>query len=126
AAEGISRERPAEGVDDRVERDLGLPELLDAERIDLRVLLRDALPLEVRLREESARTLGERRHPRHEIGGWVVAPRRLAVATEPGWRRPDTDDPVPVHEQPRRREPGEDVDPQLLRPFPQPPYDLAD
>src|SRR6266540_1758203 len=50
SAERVLRERPAQSVNDRVERLLRLPDLLDAERIDLGIVGRDLLPFEIRLR----------------------------------------------------------------------------
>ena len=46
SAERIVRQRPAERVNDRVERLLRLPDLLHAEREDLRIVRADLLPLD--------------------------------------------------------------------------------
>src|SRR5215210_2677184 len=53
ATEGIGRQRPAQRMDDSVERTLRLPNLLYAERIQLRIGRADLLPLTVRLRQET-------------------------------------------------------------------------
>ena len=61
AAEGVGRERPAQGVDDRVQRPLHLPDLLDAEREELRVGRAHLLPLAPGLAQRAAGALGDDR-----------------------------------------------------------------
>ena len=66
AAERVGRKRPAEGMDDHVERPLGLPDLLHAEREDLGILGAHALAIEPRLRERPPRALSQYRDLRDE------------------------------------------------------------
>ncbi len=125
ATEGIRRDRPAEGVDDRVERPLRLPDLLHAEREDLRIFGRHAPPLEPRLRQRSPRPLGQRGHFRDEIVRRHVIRKRPPLTVQAGRRRPDPRDPLSSHQQARRRKAGEDVHPQRRGPLAQPAHDLA-
>src|SRR5205823_11684325 len=62
AAEGIARQRPPQRVDDRVERLPRLPQLLDAEREELRILARHTLPRAPRLGQEVSYLLRLQRH----------------------------------------------------------------
>ena len=125
AAEGVARKRPAERVDHPVEGALRLPDLLHAQRKDLRILGRHALPLEPRLREHSSRPLGERRDLGDDVVRRLIARERLVVAIEPRRRRAYARDAFAVHEQAGRGEAGEHRDPELLRLVPEPPDDFA-
>ena len=126
AAERVARQWPPQRVDDRVERLSRLPQLLDAEREELRILARHLLPRAPRLRQHPARPLGEYRHLRHEVIGRERIGERPAVAIEAARRRAHTNHPSAVHEQARRREPREDVDAQRLGSLAQPADDLAE
>src|SRR5687768_11759683 len=111
SAKGVERHRPAQGVNHRVERLLRLPDLLHAEREDLRVRRRDFLPLEIRLRQRSPRSLGENRYLRRDVGGWSVAAARLARTGQPGWCGSYTTHTGTFSHQGCRRESGEYVHP---------------
>ena len=78
AAERVGRERPAQRVDDAVERPLHLPDLLHAEREDLRVGRADLLPLAPRLAQRPRVPSASDRHLRGEVGRLRVARARLA------------------------------------------------
>ena len=124
-AEGVGRQGPAEGVNDRVERAFRLPDLLHSQGEDLRVRRCHALPLEVRLCQHPARPLGERRHPRDEIGRGQGSRAGFARPVEPRGGRAHAGHALAVHQQRRGREAREDVDAQLFRLGAQPAHDLA-
>ena len=125
ATEGIGGDRPAERVDDRIERPLGLPDLFHAERVDLRILGRHGLPLEPPLRQASPRPLGQHRYLGGEIVGRHVIRERPPRAIQAGRRGPDARNAPPIQQQARGREAREDVHPQRRGSLAQPAHDLA-
>ena len=139
-AECIAGQRPTERVDHAIERSLRLPQLFHAQREDLWVVGRDALPLTPRLREQPPRPLGERRDFRSDIvrrctpppgsrlpvADWVALFALVAVAIETGGRGPHAGNSGVPHEQLCRRKPGEHVDTEPLGLGAEPAHDLAE
>ncbi len=82
AAESVARQRPAQRVDDRVQRPLRFPQLLDPEGIDHGVGGAHLLPAQPGLGEGAARAFRQHRDPGPDVGGRRVAVARLAVALE--------------------------------------------
>src|SRR5919108_572717 len=82
AAERVMRQWPAERMHDRLQRPLRFPDLLDSERVDLGVLTRDVLPIEVRLRECAARAFRERDNSRRDVGRRLIASSRPALTVQ--------------------------------------------
>ena len=125
AAEGIARQRPPQRVDDRVERLPRLPQLLDAEREELRILARHTLPRAPRLGQEASCPFRQHRHLGGEVVRGEIVAERAALAIEAARRRAHPHDAAAVHEQARRREAGEHVHAQRLGLLAQPADDLA-
>ena len=112
-------------MDHAIERSFCLPELFDSEREDLGILGRHALPLTPRLGQQSACSLRECRDfgdnviRRHRPG------RRTAITIEAGCRGPHARHRLFPHQQLRRGESREDVDPEFFGLRAQPANDLT-
>ena len=126
APETIFRNGPPECVHDRVQRLERLPHFLHAEREDLRVVGRNLLPLQIRLRQRPSRSLGQY----CDLGG-DVRRRRVPIAWFASSRETrrcgsNSRHPLAFSEQRRRRKPSEDVDAERFGFFAEPTDDLAD
>src|SRR2546430_17032870 len=97
-------------MDDRIERPFGLPDFLYTEREDLRVLPSDLLPLEIRLRQHPARSLGQHGDLRDEVVRGLGGRKWPALAIQAGLRRAHAGDTRTLCEEARSREPREQVD----------------
>src|SRR5207302_4445840 len=65
---------------DTVERTRHLPDLLDAQRPDLRILTRQTEPIESNTREMPLRSLGEHRHAGDDVGAGLEVTELLPLA----------------------------------------------
>ena len=127
APEPVLHERPPHGVDDPVERTRHLPQLLDPQRVDLRIGGAYALPVEPGLGEGAPSPLGEHGHAGGEVHRrHVRSAARLPVAIEAARRRPHADHAVAVHEEAVGRESRQDHHAGLFGALTQPPHHLAD
>src|SRR6266853_4570567 len=113
AAEHIAQ-RPAHRVDHAIERLLGLPNLLHTERVNLRVLDRNALPFEKRLRQQAAGAFRQGGPPGDPIVRRHVARARFAIAVEPRRLRAHPHHAVALGQELRCGETGEYVDTEFL------------
>jgi hypothetical protein len=82
AAERVVRQGPAQGVDHGLERPLGLPDLLDPEREDLRVGGTHLLPLAPGLAQGPAGALGQHGDLCRHVGRLRVLGAGLSVAVQ--------------------------------------------
>ena len=89
---GALAQRPTHRVNDVAERLRDLPDLLDAERPDLRLSAREAEPVDGGARQVALRPFREDRHLRGDVRARLVGAERLAVSSEPLVARAD-----PVH-----------------------------
>ena len=96
---GLRPQRPAERVDDAIERACDPPQLLHAEAPDLRVLRREPECLRERGGQVALRALGEHGRLRVDLGAGLVRAERLAVAAEALVARDDAADGPAGHEQ---------------------------
>ena len=130
AAERVHVQRIAERVDHVAGRMAifgKLPELLHAERIDLRILARvqieDARQL---LHARAARTLGEDRHLRAHVDARLEVRLRLSELVDAFVAGADADDAAVFDEDARGRELGEEIDAHLADDRTEPAHDLAE
>lgn len=77
----------------------GLPDFLDAERKDLRIVGRDSRFLHECLRQRTAGALGQDSHSRGNVGRGRVTAARRTVTHETGWGCPNACYLVALHEQ---------------------------
>ena len=126
AAEGVAGQGPAQGVDDRVERAFGFPQLLHAQRVDHRVVGADLLPAQPALRQRAPCALGEHGDPGLDVGGRREAAAGLAIALEPAGSRAHAAHARALHEERVRGETREHVHAQPFRLLAQPAHDLAE
>jgi hypothetical protein len=126
AAEGVARQRPAQGVDDRVQRALRLPELLHPQRVDHRIVGPDLLPAQPGLGQGAARALRQHRDLGLDVGGRGVSGAGLAVALEAAGRGAHAAHASLLHEKALGREAREHVHTQALGLCSEPPHDLAE
>ena len=76
---GAVPQRPAHRVDHAAERLRDAPDLLDAERPDLRALAPKPEALDRGARQVALRSLGEHRHPREDVRAGLEVRQLLAV-----------------------------------------------
>ena len=113
-AERIARKRPPQGVDHRVQRFLRLPDLLDAESVNLGILRLDLLPLDIRFGQGTPTPFRKGCDPRNDVGAGRVARRLPPIAIQTGGSSTDANHSFAAHEQFLRREPSEHVHSQLF------------
>ena len=108
-------QRPAHRVDDTVERLRDAPDLLHAERPDLRVVACEAEALDRGAGQMPLRPFREHRDACDEVGAGLEVRQRLAVAAAPLVTRANADDAAVLDEQLRRRGLGQDHRAAFLR-----------
>ena len=92
-------QRPAERVDDAVERARDAPHLLDPERVDLRVVALEPEAVDRRGRQEALHAICQHRRPGVELGTGLEARARRPVARAPLVARANAADGPVGHEQ---------------------------
>ena len=107
-------------MDDPVEGPPDLPDLLDAERPDLRALAGEAETLESDPGEVPLRPLGQHGHSRHHVGTRLEVAERFAVASASLVAGPHTACATVRDQQLLRRGLGQDHRAALLRLFREP------
>ena len=112
---GRRPQRPAHRVDDLPQRLRHAPDLLHAERPDLRVLALEPELLDRRAREIALRPLGEHRQAGDDVVPGLEGRERLALAPAPAIAGADADDAAVLDEQLRRGRLREDGDAERLR-----------
>ena len=111
AVAGGLPQRPAHRVHDPPKRLRDAPDLLHAERPDLRVLALEPELLDRRAREEALRPLGEHGQPCDDVAARLEGRKRLTFSPAPAIARPDADDATVLDEQLRRSRLGEHATP---------------
>ena len=105
---GRRPQRPAHRVDDLAQRLAHAPDLLHAERPDLRVLAVEAELVDGRGGEVALRPLGQHRQPGDDVVPRLERRKRLAVASAAAVARAHADDASVLDEELRRRRLRED------------------
>ena len=118
-------QRPAERVDHAVQRLLDLPDLLDAERPDLRVRGGEPELLERGAREMAPAALGEHGRAGHHVRAGLEVRLLAAGLVAALVARADADDRALLDQQLRADGLGQDVRAGLLRLLPQPAVELG-
>ena len=123
---GLRAQRPAERVDDLLQRLLDLPDLLDAERPDLRVVARQAEPLLRGAGQVAPAALGEHGRLGHHVRAGLEVALLAAVLVAALVARADADDLVVLDQQLVAGGLREDVGAGLLGLLGQPAVELGD
>ena len=126
AAERARWQRPAERVNDRVQRALRLPDFFHAEREHLWICGRDPFATHVRLRERATRSFGQDDDSGGDVSGRTITRTRLRIATEARRDCTHAGDAATVHQQRSDRKSRQDIHPHRFGPLAEPTDDLAD
>jgi len=119
-------ERPAHRVDDVAQRLRDLPDFLDADLPDLRLVAAQPEVVERDTGEMALRSFGEHRHLRDEIGARLEVAHRLALAVPSLVARADANDAAVRDEQLLRGRLGQDHRPTFLGALAEPAAELRE